>query len=136
MSFINDLFEQAPRLSTVSKYTIFNGLIYFATGVLLVIWPGAVQTLFQEAAFAGREEGLLRVIGVTTGVIGWLYIFGGRTGARQFVAASVIDRLVFVPAVLVPLALSGLFPNLLLAFTALDVALAVGALVLRTRVPV
>jgi len=136
MSFMSDLLEQPAALSTVYRYTIFNGLVYFATGVLLVAWPGAVQILFQEAAFAGHEEGLLRVIGVTTAVIGWLYIFGGRTGARQFVAASVIDRLIFVPAVLVPLALSGVFPNLLLAFTALDAALAIGALVLRTRAPV
>jgi hypothetical protein len=135
MSFTSDLLEKAPGLSTVSKYTIVNGLIYFATGAMLVVWPGAVQTIFQEAAFAGHEEGLLRVIGLTVGVIGWLYIFGGRTGARSFVAASVIDRLVFVPAVLVPLALSGLFPRLLLAFTALDAALAIGALILRNRVP-
>ena len=39
----------------------------------------------------------MRVIGLTIVVIGWLYFFGGRSGARQFVAASVIDRLVFVP---------------------------------------
>jgi len=134
MSFTSDLVEKAAGLSTVSRYTIFNGLVYFATGILLVVWPGAVQAIFQEAAFAGHEEGLLRVVGLTVGVIGWLYIFGGRTGARQFVAASVIDRLVFVPAVLVPLALSGLFPRLLLAFTALDAALAIGALILRSRV--
>jgi hypothetical protein len=42
------------------------------------------------------------------------------TGARQFVAASVLDRLVLVPAVLVPLASSGLFPHLLLTFAVLD----------------
>jgi hypothetical protein len=45
----------------------------------------------------------MRVIGLTVVVIGWLYLFGGRSGARQFIVASVIDRLVFVPAVLVPL---------------------------------
>ena len=41
----------------------------------------------------------MRVIGLTVVVIGWLYVFGGRIGARQIVAASVIDRLIFVPAV-------------------------------------
>ena len=35
------------------------------------------------------------------------YLFGGRSGARQFIVASVIDRLVFVPAVLVPVAIAG-----------------------------
>ena len=47
----------------------------------------------------------MRVIGLTVAVIGWLYIFGGHSGARQFVAASVVDRLVFVPLVLIPLAI-------------------------------
>ena len=53
----------------------------------------------------------MRVIGLTVVVIGWLYLFGGRSGARQIVAASVIDRLIFVPAVLIPVAMAGVFPN-------------------------
>ena len=64
---------------------------------------------------------------MTIGVIGWLYLFGGRSGARQFVAASVIDRLVFVPAVLVPLAIGGVFPHLFLTFALFDASLAIGA---------
>jgi hypothetical protein len=70
---------------------------------------------------------------MTIGVIGWLYLFGGRSGARQFVAASVIDRLVFVPAVLVPLAIAGAFPHLLLTFAIFDPSLAVGAWMLLRR---
>jgi hypothetical protein len=73
------------------------------------------------------------VIGLTVVVIGWLYVFGGRAGARQIVAASVIDRLIFVPAVLIPVAMAGVFPHLLLTFTLLDVLLAVGAWILSTR---
>ena len=42
----------------------------------------------------------------------------------QFVAASVIHRLVFVPVVLVPLAIAGVFPHLLLAFAIFDASLA------------
>jgi hypothetical protein len=60
-------------------------------------------------------------------VIGWLYLFGGRAGARQIVAASVVDRLVLVPAVLVPLAIAGVFPHLLWTFAILDPALGIGA---------
>jgi hypothetical protein len=75
----------------------------------------------------------MRVIGLTIVVIGWLYFFGGRSGARQFVAASVIDRLLFVPGVLIPLALVGAFPRLFLAFTLLDVSLAIGAWMLLAR---
>jgi hypothetical protein len=75
----------------------------------------------------------MRVIGLTVVVIGWLYLFGGRSGARQFIVASVIDRLVFVPAVLVPLAIAGVFPRLFLTFTIVDALLAVGAWTLLAR---
>ena len=75
----------------------------------------------------------MRVIGLTIVVIGWLYLFGGRSGSRQFVIASIIDRLVFVPAVLVPLAVAGVFPHLFLTFTILDALLALGAWALIAR---
>jgi hypothetical protein len=45
----------------------------------------------------------------------------------------VFDRLLLVPAVLVPLAFAGVFPHLLLAFAFLDVALGIGAWVLISR---
>jgi uncharacterized membrane protein len=88
----------------------------------------------MDRAFVGDEQGLIRVVGLTVVVIGWLYLFGGRSGARQVVAASVVDRLIFVPVVLVPLAIAGVFPHLLLAFAFLDVALAIGAWVIFGRV--
>jgi hypothetical protein len=92
-----------------------------------------VQTVFGEPAFVGHEEALMRVIGLTVVVIGWLYVFGGDSGGRQFVAASIIDRLLFVPGVLIPLAIAGVFPRLFLTFTLLDVSLALGAWVLLAR---
>jgi hypothetical protein len=46
----------------------------------------------------------------------------------------VVDRLIFVPVVLVPLAIAGVFPHLLLAFVFLDVAPATGAWVIFGRV--
>jgi hypothetical protein len=76
---------------------------------------------------------LMRVIGLTVVVIGWLYVFGGRSGARQIVAASVIDRLIFVPAVLIPVAMTGVFPHVLLTFALFDALLAVGAWILVAR---
>jgi hypothetical protein len=133
MSLIKDLLEQPSTLSTASKYTVLNGAIYLGVGALLVGWPGVVQTLFRDPAFVGHEGALIRLVGMTIGVIGWLYLFGGRSGARQFVAASVIDRLVFVPAVLVPLAIAGVFPHLLLTFAIFDPSLAVGAWMLLRR---
>jgi hypothetical protein len=110
-----------------------NGFVYLGMGALLILWPGAVQTIFRDEAFTGHERGLFRVIGMAVAVIGWLYLFGGRSGARQIVAASVLDRWILVPAVLVPLAISGVFPHTLLAFALLDASLAAGAWVLRRR---
>ena len=133
MSLMKDLLAKPPALTTAAKYTALNGVAYLVVGALLVIWPDATQMLFREPAFVGNEQGLIRVIGMTVAVIGWLYLFGGRSGSRPFVAASVIDRLVFVPAVLVPLAIAGVFPHLLMTFAILDPMLAIGAWALLGR---
>jgi hypothetical protein len=133
MSRVNDLSEKPLKLTLASKYTAMNGFIYLGAGALLIVWPGAVQTLLMESAFVGHEEGLIRMIGLTVLIIGWLYLFGGRSNSRQIVVASVIDRLVFVPVVLVPLAISGVFPRLLLTFAILDPVLAIGAWLLLYR---
>jgi hypothetical protein len=133
MSFLKTLMDRPARLSTASKYTVLNGWIYLAAGALLIAWPGMLQAVFMERDFVGQEGGLIRVIGLMLVVIGWLYYFGGRTGAPSLTAASVVDRLIFVPAVLLPLALSGLFPHLFIAFAVLDPVLAIGAWVLMHR---
>jgi hypothetical protein len=133
MSLASDLLAKPAVLTPASKYTVLNGVGYFAAGSLLLIWPGVTQALFRDSAFAGQEEALMRVLGLTVVVIGWLYVFGGRSGSRQVVAASIVDRLVFVPLVLVPLALTGVFPHLLLSFAILDSSLALGAWVLLRR---
>jgi hypothetical protein len=133
MSLIGNLRYRSPNLSTASKYTAINGVIYLGAGALLLAWPGATQIVFREPDFVGHEQGLIRVIGFSVAIIGWLYLFGGRTGGRQVVAASVIERLIFVPLVLVPLAFAGVFPHLLVAVTILDVTLAIGAWVLLGR---
>ncbi len=135
MSLIKVLLEKPPTLSAASKYTAINGLVYLGFGALLIAWPRATQALFMDQPFVGHEEALIRVIGLTIVVIGWFYLFGGRSGARQIVAASVVDRFVFVPAVLLPLAIAGVFPHLLATMAILDLSLAVGAWVLLGRKP-
>ena len=133
MSLIGNLLARPSKLSTASKYSAINGVIYLTVGVMLIVWPGVTQTLFMDRDFVGDERGLIRAMGLAVVVIGWLYVFGARTGGRQVVAASVIDRLIFVPVVLLPLAFTGVFPHLLVAFTILDMSLAVGAWVLFSR---
>jgi hypothetical protein len=83
--------------------------------------------LFGERVFVGSEAALVRVIGMLIAIVGWFYFFGGRTGGRQFVAATVLDRLVLVPLVLVPIALAGVFPKTMLLFAVLDPVLALVA---------
>lgn len=133
MSLISDLLSAPHPLSPVSKYTAINGLFYLANGAVLIIWPGIAQTLFLEAPFVGHEAGLLRVIGMALAVIGWLYLFGGRSGGVQVAASTVFDRLILVPGVLIPVALSGTFPHLLLVFAVVDPVLGLGAWWLLAR---
>jgi hypothetical protein len=135
MSFTTDLWETPRNLSRASQWTAMNGYVYLCLGALFLIWPGAVQTIFRDDEFAGHEEALFRVIGLTVMVIGWLYLFGGRSGGAQTVAASILDRWILVPVVLVPIAMAGVFPHALLAFALLDVLLALGAWMLRRRTP-
>jgi hypothetical protein len=133
MSLIEDLLERPFDQAVTSKYTAMNSLIYLGAGALVLIWPGMVQTIFRDADFVGNEASLIRVVGMTVMVIGWLYLFGGLSGGRRIVAASVLDRLVLVPLVLVPLAIAGVFPHFLLAFAVLDPTLGIGAWLLLKR---
>jgi hypothetical protein len=133
MSLIKDLLERPFDQAITSKYTAMNGLIYLGAGTLVLIWPGMVQTIFRDASFVGNEAALIRVMGMTVMVIGWLYLFGGLSGGRRIVAASVLDRVVLVPLVLVPLAIAGVFPHFLLTFAVLDPTLGIGAWLLLSR---
>lgn len=132
MSLIKDLLEKPTTLPLASRYTVSNGVLYLGMGMVMIVWPGVIQTLFRDPAFVGHEAALIRLVGMTVAVVGWFYLFGGRSGARQLVAASVIDRLL-VPVLLVPMALAGVFPHLLVSIAILDPSLAIGAWVLLAR---
>jgi hypothetical protein len=133
MPFFKDLLEKPVALPTASRYAVMNGLVYLACGGLLIVWPGVVQVVFRDAPFVGRESALFRVLGMTLAAIGWLYVFGGRSGVRQFGPASVLDRVVLIPLVLVPLVIAGVFPHVLGTFAILDPVLGIGAWVLHER---
>jgi hypothetical protein len=133
LSPLDSVLKSPADLSTPSRYTVLSGIIYLAAGGLLIVWPGATQTIFMDRAFVGDESGLMRAVGMGVAIIGWFYLNGGRSGARNFVASTVFDRLILVPIVLITLAIAGVFPHLFIAFTLLDVGLAVGAWVLFNR---
>ena len=133
MSLITDLLANPANQSPASRFNVVGGWLYMGVGFLLLAWPEATQVLFRDPAFAGHEAALVRIVGMAVMVIGWLTLFGGRSGTRTAVAASVFDRLLLVPLVLVPLALSGVFPHLLLTIAVLDPTLAIISWVLLRR---
>jgi len=135
MALVADLLEAPSPLPVASRYTSVCGGFYMGCGLVLLVWPGAVQTLFLDSAFSGREEALFRIMAMLLAIAGWFYVFGGRSGGRQFVASTVFDRLVLVPLVLVPTAAAGVFPHVMLAFAVLDPALALVAWFLLARTP-
>lgn len=134
MSLVKIALEKPTDLTTASKYTVFNGLVYLGLGVLLIFWPGAIQTLFRERAFMGDEQGLFRALGMAVALIGYYLLIGGRAGSRQATAASVIDRLTIVPLVLLPLAIAGVFPRFMVAVVFVDFCLATSTWVLMHQV--
>jgi hypothetical protein len=130
---LNDLRQKPQRLSTASKYTALNGIGYLAIGAILIAWPGAIQTVFREPPFAGHEQALMRVIGLTVVGIGWLYLFGGRSGARQFICCFRHRPIGLRPGGTSASRHCGVFPRLFLTFTIVDALLAVGAWTLLAR---
>lgn len=125
MSLVTMALEKPTRLTTASKYTVFNGIVYLGLGVTLILWPGAIQTLFRERAFVGDEPGLFRALGMAVSLIGYYLVIGGRASSRQATAASVIDRLTVVPLVLLPLAIAGVFPRFMITVVIVDACLAI-----------
>lgn len=124
MSLLSDLMQKPKNLSSASKFVSISGVFFMACGLSMLAWPGIDQMLFRDAPFAGNEEVLFRVIGFMLLVIGWLYFFGGRSNSRQFVAATVIYKIILTPLVLVPTALAGVVPHIALTFAILDPILA------------
>lgn len=120
MGLLLDLRSRPTNLSLASRFTICNGIFYLCFGAVMICWPSILQVALFDPEFLGHESTLVRVLGMTLAVIGWLYIFGGRSGGRQFVAATVLNRLILVPLVIIPAALSGVFPNTFLLFGILD----------------
>lgn len=133
MQLVRDLFGKSREQTAVSRFLSLNGVIYAVAGAVLVVWPGSMQGIFGEAAFVGREEGLIRVVGLTVVIIGILYLLGGRGVSRQIIAVSILCRPVLVPATILPIALAGVFPGLLFTFIVLDMGLSVISLIIYLK---
>ncbi|MDM0053424.1 hypothetical protein [Variovorax sp. J22R115] len=77
---MSDLLAQPANLSMASKYTVMNGYVYLAAGALLIVWPGAVQTLLLPLvlvplAIAGifpHTLGAFAILDPVLGIGAWL----------------------------------------------------------------
>ena len=96
MPLIAELLATPHELPDASRYTVANGVLYMISGVTFLTAPGAVQAIFADPPFAGHDEASVRVVGLLIVTIGWLAMFGGLTGQRRFVAATVVSRILFV----------------------------------------
>lgn len=123
MSLLSDLKQKPSSLSPASKFISISGIILIFVGLLFLIWPGITQTVYKDAPFAGNEQTLCRLIGLSLTVIGLLYYLGGKTGSRYFAAASVFVRIFLPSPVLIPIAISGVLPHTLVNIVIFDLIL-------------
>jgi hypothetical protein len=116
---IQALAEKAAAPSPASRFTSISGLLYLGMGLAICALPSLIPMLFVEPPFSGREAGLFRLVGWIMAVVGWFLWIGGRSGARSFVAAGIIARLA-VPLVVLPLAMNGVLPHMMVVFGVFD----------------
>ncbi len=127
------LFSEAPPHTPLTRYTFWNGVLYLTLGAVIGVWPGFGQTVFRAPPYQAGEAGLVRTLGMLLAVVGYLYVFGARTGQDRFAVSTILDRLV-LPFLLLALVITGeLAPELGIPFAVLDPALGIGAWIVFTR---
>ena len=128
-----ELLAPAPPPTALSTYTTINGAMYIATGLLFWLWPYALE-LFGHPALTPATQGPIRGIGIAVIQIGWFYIWGARTRNVAFSLASVVNRLLFGPVLILPLVFMKLLePTLGIPFVVIDVVLGLGMFVIWKR---
>jgi hypothetical protein len=76
--------------------------------------------------YSEKEAGLIRLVGVAVGVVGYYYIQGARGNTEHFASSTIGSRFA-IPFVLMSAAIWGNAPfNICLAFSILDPLLAFG----------
>ena len=125
--FTTELLARPKTPATrLSRYTECCGYAYGVVGLLIFAWPESQVTLGFSPPFQGQEEGLVRTLGFVLALIGYFYVFGGRTHQTAFGLATVLDR------ILVPFFLGVIYISsdislmLLLPLAVLDPILAIG----------
>ena len=92
--FFTELMERPATASTrLSRYTERCGYFYGLLGLSFLLFPSGQAQLGLLAPFEGQEEAMMRIIGFVLCLIGYFYVFGGRTQQTSFGLATVLDRL-------------------------------------------
>ncbi|MEC7984308.1 MAG: hypothetical protein VX278_04040 [Myxococcota bacterium] len=111
-------------------FTELCGYAYGFIGATFFFLPHLQVQMGMLPPYQGQEEGMVRLLGLTLGIIGYFYVFGARTHARSFCLSTVVDRLL-VPFLLAFVFLvSDVALMLILPLAVLDPLLAITALFL------
>ena len=74
------LFSEPPPHTPLTRYTLWNGVLYLLLGATIYAWPGIGQVVFRAPPYQVGEAGFVRTIGLLLAIIGYFYVFGARTG--------------------------------------------------------
>lgn len=130
---LKELLAPPPPATPLSTYTTINGMVYMLMGLSFWIWPYALE-LFGHPALTPATQGPIRGIGIAVIQIGWFYVWGARTRNVAFSLASVVNRLVFGPVLILPLVYMKLLePTLGIPFVVIDMILGAGMFALWKR---
>ncbi|NJN40399.1 MAG: hypothetical protein HC807_05550 [Gammaproteobacteria bacterium] len=98
------------------------GWLILAEGAVLLLVPQVAVTLLHLPPLEGQAENYFRLVGLLVSGLGMLYVASGRLNAQGFVFASLLDR-PLVPPVMLVLWFLGILPwPLALAFSVQDFA--------------
>lgn len=139
--------ETPLRITPTHRFLFLQGVLYAGAGLLFMILPrqsvylvtlGALSTDSFEIDDSGHptELRMLQFTGFLVMLVGYFYMQGARENTLHFVAASTLNRVVFVPLLMLLLAIFGARLPLCILFALLDPALtALTLLSLRGKCP-
>ena len=92
-AFFTQLWARPAEASTrLSRFTQWCGYGYAVVGATIMFFPESQVIVGLSPPFQGQEEGLMRTLGFVLMLIGYFYVFGGRTGRTSFGLCTVLDR--------------------------------------------
>ena len=106
--------------SRAAKSVEIFGYIMLAESLAVLLVPELVAALLQLDPLSVQSATYFRIGGLLIGGLGILYVISGRLNANGFIFASMIDRPLVPPTMLLLWSLSIVPGTLALAFSTLD----------------